>query len=100
MEHMRTLLDRLGTVSQEERARLRALDVGVTSGGLGTGLKLSAGDRVVDVTTGQRGIVREYHRLVTDSVGLWQVLLSDGRVVYRTERELELDRAPTPAPER
>lgn len=99
-EGNRSLIDRLGKVSDQRLAELRDQATGVTSPGGAVALKFKVGDRVVDLATGKRGEVRSAQPRAGRSDGLYALALVDGLEVMRGENELALDQAIAPAPEK
>lgn len=99
-ENDRTLIDRLGKVSDARLAQLRGQASGALSPGGAVALKFKAGDRVVDLATGKRGEVQAAEPRAGAKGGLYAVRLEDGRGVFRGEDELALDQAVAPAPEK
>lgn len=96
MANNRELIDRLGRMTTEERAEInRAGRIGAAMGNP-LGLKFAEGARVLDVATGLRGTVRVPRLAPKGSGGLYNVVLDDGRLVYRVDTELEADSTPAP----
>jgi len=89
-DRMRALLDSLGSVSEQERARLRASSSAPTTATNPLGLRFAIGAAVVDLVTGRRGVVKTGARQGTPPEELYRVVLSDARDVYRLDKELEL----------
>lgn len=99
-DNNRTLIDRLGKVSDGTLRQLRE------SAGAGSfaadrmAVKFKAGDRVVDLATGLKGTVLKVEHARAPLQSLYSITLVDGRVVFRDENELALDQAIAPAPEK
>jgi len=89
----RELIDRLGTMSAEERHRLTTAARGASSAPNPLALRFPPQARVLDLTTGVLGVVRVGDRDRETNTQRFRVQLDDARIVYRTDRELE----PAPA---
>lgn len=97
MAGMSVLINRLGTMTAAERARLGQASAGLMSGRNLLGLRYGAGARVVDTQSGRAGVVLSGDREPITHYERYRVKLEDGREVTRSERELEADRTPAPA---
>lgn len=98
-DNNRTLIDRLGKVSEGTLRQLRdSAGAGSFAGG-GMAFKFKVGDRVRDLATGLAGVVTFVHAASRDEIAIRSVRLTDGRVVGRGVDELALDQAIAPAPE-
>lgn len=86
----RAILDSLGSVTEQERARLQAL----ASRGPATpnplGLRFQPRDRVLDVASGDVGEVLVAKKDADLSGDVYRVLLDTGATVTRGAHELEL----------
>lgn len=96
-DRMRALLDGLGTVNSDERARLSAASRAPSTAANPLGLRFSSGARVLDLVTGKRGLVQSGARDPQTREELFRVQLADARAVYRLATELEPDPSPAPA---
>ena len=99
-DNSRTLIDRLGKVSDETLRQLRESGGAASLAGSGVALKFRAGDRVLDLATGTRGAVVSAEPRAGSRTGLYTVDLANGLRVARYENELAPDQAVAPAPER
>jgi hypothetical protein len=93
MASNRTLIDRLGRVSDSSLERLRAAPGDGISGGASVALRFKAGDRVVDLATGSRAVVRAAEPRAGKSESLYTLELADKRVVLRGDGEIAADEA-------
>lgn len=91
MESNRTLIDRIGKVSESTLTRLRDAGAAASSAGTAMALKFKSGDRVVDQATGKSGVVRVAEPRAGTREGLYAIDLGDGRSVMRGENELVLE---------
>lgn len=99
-DNNRTLIDRLGKVSD---GTLRQLRENAGAGSLAGGsmaLKFKVGDVVRDLASGLVAKVKSAEPRAGRDGQLYSVELLDGRVVWRGVDELALDQAIAPAPER
>lgn len=85
------LLDRLKAAQEKQRVELARSGAVVISGiGQGT-MRFKAGDAVIDLATGKRGVVRVAEPRAGRGGQLYGIDLADGRLVFRGVDELALD---------
>lgn len=95
MDNMRTLLDRIGRVGDEERKHLQRVGAVNTSNATSAPLTFAVGDRVIDLATGKRGTVKAGARGEHVDMQLFRVEIVTGAIVYRNHDELALDKPAT-----
>lgn len=93
---LRQLVDQLKTQTDTERQQLQDAAAARRAPLNPLGLRFVTGARVLDLATGQRGLVQRGMRWAPTNEGSYGVQLADGRMVTRSDHELEPD--PTPAP--
>jgi hypothetical protein len=98
MENMRVLIDRLEQATRARRSASGTSTTSATPAPAIPGLKYQPGDRVVDLTGGQKGTIAAGARDETTARQVYAVELRDGRTVFRTLSELERDVLPAPRP--
>lgn len=86
---MRAVLDRLRAQSKSDRETLSQAAAARQARLSVSALRFAPGDRVIDLTTGVRGVVRHGDHDPQTNYERFRVELADARIVYRTERELE-----------
>lgn len=88
MDPLRTTLDRWNSETNQATSELKRRGAAVTSSALDKGMKFKVEDRVIDLATGQRGVVRVAEARAGTKQGLYAVLLDDSRTILRGEDEL------------
>jgi hypothetical protein len=86
---LQTVLDELWKMRAAERTGLGNAALGAVQSRSPIGLRFAPGARVVDLTSGLRGLVQYGDRDPHTSYERFRVQLVDARIVYRSERELE-----------
>lgn len=94
-DRTRAILDSLGTVTRQASAPAAPAGAAGPSSDNPLGLRFLAGARVLDLATGQRGVVETGHRISSEGDGVFHVRFADGSHRWRGAGELEPD--PTPA---
>jgi len=94
VDGQRTLLDKIQQATEARRAALTGAGSPALSAEARMGLKFSAGSRVIDVHTGQRGTVLSGQRATSSGEEIYKVEFVGGLVSHRGRAELELDRSP------
>lgn len=95
-DRLRALLDDLGKTNDLEKTRLTAASSATRPNSNPLGLRFSEGDRVLDLLSGKRGLVKSGARDPQTREELFRVELVDATAQYRTREQLEPD--PSPAP--
>ena len=91
---IRTLVDQLKARTEQARAALSAAAAASRTPTNPLGLRFVTGDRVLDLTTGKRGLVIRGSRSPDLGVELFAVRLETGSLVYRQNAEIEPDPSP------
>lgn len=88
MSTNRNLIDRLGKLSAPSLERLRSQSDAASSSAPANTLRFKTGDRVIDLASGQAGLVQLARRDTQVNDELYTVQLADARVVHRGKDEL------------
>ncbi|MGB2711409.1 MAG: hypothetical protein WBC33_07815 [Conexibacter sp.] len=93
---IRSLVDQVKQQNDQERDRLASAASASSAPRNPLGLRFPIGARVLELASGQRGIVQHGDRDPQTNGERYRVQLADARIVLRGGNELEPD--PTPAP--
>lgn len=94
-DRVRALLDDIGKVSGRRLEQLRAGSAAPAAADNPLGLRFATGARVIDLVTGDRGLVQMGHRDGSTNAEIFRVQLTNASVQWRSREQLEPD--PTPA---
>lgn len=86
---LQNVLDELAKQTAAQRSGLGNAAIGAMRAQTPIGLRFGNGARVLDLTTGHRGLVQFGDRDPQTHFERYRVELADARIVYRSERELE-----------